>query len=203
MGARANENIVYAIQCLSGIQSGLAHRHLANGTLCCKHFGQHLSQFRDGEREQHPIPSARVRIHADKQLTIKILKHVGHQAVLAQNHNGFFRAEDEVRNIGAVNHLKPPNLRKNSFCMAHGGLVRPILNLVVGKIRSHVLNIETRLIYSVETYGELVQAGAPDYQDNLVFCCPVLYRNGSEHWEKRLNTNDRLTQFIYSFDEKY
>src|SRR5262245_35380084 len=99
---------------------------------------------------------------------IEILQNIRHQPVLTEDHNCIPLSENEIGNICAIDALEPAESRKYILRIPHCTLVLPVLKLVVRKISPKVLDVKSRLVFSVESGDELVETGPANHKNDFV-----------------------------------
>ena len=178
MAAWTNKKIIHRTKTLPVIELRLGHRHFCNFTFAHENLRHNLIKILRSEGQKHPFPTQGIRIDPNQRLSIQILEHIRHQAILADSHDCVLWPEDKVGYKRTVYYLNTAMAGQKGFSLPHDALIDSILALVIRKIRSQMLHIKSRLIFCVEPSNEFIQSCASRYDDNLVFRPTLHYSSG-------------------------
>jgi hypothetical protein len=100
-------------------------------------------------------------------MAVEIFHGVGDQAILSERHHDVVRAENEVGQKAAVDHMVAAPLLQR----AHGAPAlcdkHIVLALIVGEIAAELLDIEASLLRGEVSGDQVLEPGLARDQDNL------------------------------------
>ncbi|EGE60549.1 hypothetical protein RHECNPAF_14110031 [Rhizobium etli CNPAF512] len=169
MALRADEEIVDRVDDGAGIQRRLRHADALDRPLVPERLADHLLKALRIEGKQQAIPALGIGIDAKHRLTVEIFQRIGDQPVLAEHDDDIVGAEDEVREVAAVESLHAGDRAQAGLDLGDRRFIALLLGEVIAEIGAEMFDIELRLLHRVEPGDEFVEAGRADDQDDLAF----------------------------------